>query len=146
MKKIHPPLSSHKIHQHICLDPFDLLAVLDLCIFMSWFIQDHGIILYLPLHDHYGYRTHILAGSNGLKLKNVLMVDLFLTNRQRFASQDINWWSCVDNCDAFISCSDGTHSLQWIHWSAGDVMLNFSKYVPIKSTFSKFSFLHELFL
>ncbi len=33
--------------------------------------------------------------------------------------------------DAFISCldvhSDGTHSLQRIHWWASDVMLHFSK-------------------
>ncbi len=36
----------------------------------------------------------------------------------------------------FISCSDshsgGTHSLQWIHWWANYVMLNFSKSVPMK--------------
>ncbi len=36
----------------------------------------------------------------------------------------------------FISCldshSDGTHSLQRIHWWASDVMLNFSKSVPMK--------------
>ncbi len=34
----------------------------------------------------------------------------------------------VDCCDVFISClnflSDGTHSLQRIHWWASDVMLN----------------------
>ncbi len=40
-------------------------------------------------------------------------------------------WSGVDYCDVFISCldshSDGTHSLQRIHWWASDVMLNFSK-------------------
>ncbi len=29
------------------------------------------------------------------------------------------------------SHSDGTHSLQWIHWWANDVMLNLSKSVPI---------------
>ncbi len=42
------------------------------------------------------------------------------------ASQDIDWWTGVD-CDVFISCldshSDGTHSLQRIHWWASDVML-----------------------
>ncbi len=36
----------------------------------------------------------------------------------------------VDYCDVFLSCldshSDGTHSLQSIHWWASDVMLNFS--------------------
>ncbi len=39
-------------------------------------------------------------------------------------------------CDVFISClnshSDGTHSLQMIHWK---VMLNFSKSVLIKENF-----------
>ncbi len=37
------------------------------------------------------------------------------------------------NCDVFISClnshSDGTHTLQRIHWLANDVMPNFSKSV-----------------
>ncbi len=43
-------------------------------------------------------------------------------------------WSGVDYCDVFISCldshSDGTHSLQSIHWWVSDVMLQFSKSVP----------------
>ncbi len=45
-------------------------------------------------------------------------------------------WTGVDYCDVFISCldshSDGTHSLQRIHWWASDVMLHFSKSVQIK--------------
>ncbi len=45
-------------------------------------------------------------------------------------------WSGVDYCDVFISCldshSDGTHSLQSIHWWASDVMLNLSKSIPMK--------------
>ncbi len=38
----------------------------------------------------------------------------------------------VDSCDVVISCldSDGTHSLQRIHWG-GNVMLDFSKSVPV---------------
>ncbi len=48
-------------------------------------------------------------------------------------------WSGVDYCDVFISCldshSDGTHSLQSIHWWASNVMLNISKYVPKKSEY-----------
>ncbi len=44
--------------------------------------------------------------------------------------------SLVDYCDVFISCldshSDGTHSLQRIHWWASDGMLHFSKSVPMK--------------
>ncbi len=57
------------------------------------------------------------------------MTDLLLTNMQLFTSQYIKLmdWSGVDYCDVFISCldshSDGTHSLQWIHWWVSDVML-----------------------
>ncbi len=45
-------------------------------------------------------------------------------------------WSSVDFCDVFISCldshSDGTHSLHRIHWWTSDVVLNFSKSVPMR--------------
>ncbi len=58
-------------------------------------------------------------------------MDLFLTSTQLFASQLMNW-SGVDYCDVFINCldsrSDGTHSLQRIHWWAIDVMLPFSNF------------------
>ncbi len=56
---------------------------------------------------------------------------------QLFTSHNINlrtgvmWITCGLLCFFFISCldslSDGTHSLQSIHWWAGDVMLHFSK-------------------
>ncbi len=43
----------------------------------------------------------------------------------------------VDYCDVFINCldchSDGTHSLQRIHWWASDVLLHFSKSVLMKN-------------
>ncbi len=46
-------------------------------------------------------------------------------------------WSGLDFCDVFISCldshSDGTHSLQRIHWWASDITLNFSKSVLINN-------------
>ncbi len=61
------------------------------------------------------------------------MMDLFIT--QHF-TQDIHLWTGV-NVDylwitvmfyqLFVSHSDGTHSLQSIHWGASDVMLHFSK-------------------
>ncbi len=63
------------------------------------------------------------------EVKNILMMDLFLTNTELFTSQVIKW--CVDYCGVFISCldshSDGTHSLQRIHCWATDAMLHFSK-------------------
>ncbi len=79
---------------------------------------------------------------------------------ETFVWQGINWWSGVDYCDVFISCldthSDGTHSLQRIHWWVSDVMLHFSRSLPMKKQthphlgwpkgeyiFSKFSFLGE---
>ncbi len=49
----------------------------------------------------------------------------------------------VDYCDVFISCldshSDGTHSLQRIHWWASDIMLNFSKICSDDETPSGYS-------
>ncbi len=74
--------------------------------------------------------------------------------------QNISKQTSRDYCDVFISCldshSDGTHSLQRIHWWASDAMLNLFKSVPLKKqtqieTFwSKVSanvrFLSELFL
>ncbi len=59
------------------------------------------------------------------------MMDLFLTNMQLFFNlgTGVVWITC----DVFISClgshSDGTHSLQRIHWWASDVILHFSKSV-----------------
>ncbi len=54
-------------------------------------------------------------------------------------------WSGVDYCDVFISCldSDGTHSLQSIHWWDTDAMLHFSKGWE---HFQKIFFLGEAFL
>ncbi len=66
------------------------------------------------------------------------MMNLFLTNMQLLTSQDINWWTVWG---IFISCldahSDGTHSLQRIHWWANDVMLKFSKSVPMNKHFKQ---------
>ncbi len=66
------------------------------------------------------------------------MIGLFLSCIQLFTSQGINRCTGVMwiTCDVLISCldshSDGTHSLKRIHWSASDVMLNFSKSVLMK--------------
>ncbi len=90
--------------------------VLDLCIFLS-FSEETAFRL----------STHILARSNSLKLKNS-NDGLVSYKHAAFPLMDC---SGVDYCDVFISCldshSDGTHSLQSIHWWASDVMLHFSK-------------------
>ncbi len=59
------------------------------------------------------------------------MMDLFISNMQLFTITLMTWWTrLVDYCDVFIrhlnSHSGGTHSLQRIHWWAGDIMLNLS--------------------
>ncbi len=89
-------------------------------------------------------------------------MDLFSFLFHKMLTDELEWCELhVDYCDVFISCldshSDGTHSLQRIHWWASDVMLNFSKSVLMKKQthlhlrwpegeyiFSKFSFLGEL--
>ncbi len=88
-------------------------------------------LFYFHLFTHYsGFWNYILARSDSLKLKH--LIDEFITKMQLLASQDLNWshvdylWFIVM---FFISCldsySDGTHSLQRIHWWASDVMLHF---------------------
>ncbi len=66
--------------------------------------------------------------------KNIGLIYLFLTNTQLFTLQAVDWCH-VDCCDVFLrclnSCSEGTHSLQRIHWWAGDVMLHFNKSVEM---------------
>ncbi len=117
-----------KIHYNasfcICLELFSLVNGA-WSVHISFLIQN----FFFWRTQFYGLRTHILAGSNGLKLKH-LMIDLFPTNTQLFTSQDVNWWTGVVwiTCGllwCFISCldahSDGTHSLQRIHWWASGV-------------------------
>ncbi len=92
--------------------------------------------------------------------KTILRIeDSYISQKQQLK---MSWWICylqtcsfsfhktlinglescelfVDYCDVCISCldyhSDGTHSLQRIHWWASDVMLNFSKSVLMKNKF-----------
>ncbi len=84
----------------------------------------------------------------------LLIMDSCFGQKRRFDMKTSQWWIClsqtcsfslhkmltdglewcgllVDYCDVFISCldshSDGTHSLQRIHWWASDGMLHSSK-------------------
>ncbi len=99
----------------------------------------------------------------GHNVTNILIMHLKFSLHQMLID-GLEWCGLlVDYCDVFISCldshSDGTHSLQRIHWWASDVMLHFSKSVLMKKQthlhlewpegeciFSKFPFLGELFL
>ncbi len=88
----------------------------------------------LMWEDNRGFLwTHILARSNTLKIKSLY---LFLTDMHKMLFDGLEWCGLPDYCDVFISClnyhSDGTHSLQRIHLWVNDVMLNFSKSVPLK--------------
>ncbi len=80
----------------------------------------------------------ILARSNGLKLKKVLMMDLFLTNMQLFASLDLNYWTGVVWIIVMFLSAVWTLILTApIHlrgsiWWAIDVVLNISKSVLMK--------------
>ncbi len=107
------------------------------------------------------------------------ITNLYFDQKQRFKVKT-SWWICflqtrsfwlhkmltdglewcgllVDYCDVFISCldshSDGTHSLQRIHWWASDatflqICSDKNKLIYIldegESVFSKLSFLGEL--
>ncbi len=84
---------------------------------------------------------HILARSDDLKLKCLnggfanYKHTVFLLHKMLI--DGLEWCGLlVDYCDVFISCldshSDGTHSLQMIHWWASDAMLDFSKSVLMK--------------
>ncbi len=129
-----------------------LICIVDLYIFLSWFRLNH-------LGENFGLWTHILTGSNVLRIQTQLLI-----------SEAGNWWTIgcgllVDYCDVFISCldshSDGTHSLQRIHWWASDAILHFSKseeheeawrnkliyiFNGLSVYFSKCTFLGELLL
>ncbi len=66
--------------------------------------------------------------KDSFEVKNILIIDLFLTKMQLLSLLDVKLDGLlVDYCDVFISYldsqSDGTHSLQMIH---------LSKSVPIK--------------
>ncbi len=91
-----------------------------------------------------GIEDLYLVRSNGLMLKKIFLMDLFLTNTQLFTSlhkmliDGLEWRGLiVDYCHVFISCldphSDGTHSLHRIHWGASGGMMNFSKSVLMKT-------------
>ncbi len=83
---------------------------------------------------------NFLARSNSLKLKH--LNDGFVSYKRanfHLLTDGLEWCELlVDYCDVFISCldshSDGTHSLQRIHWWATDVMIHFSKSETNSST------------
>ncbi len=147
-----------KIHLHICLhNCFGLFSLINSMwsLHTSLLIQKNKYIYFPWRKRYYGLHTCVLARSNVLKLKKTLWWNCQL---QTCSFSLHNW--CY--CDVFISCldshSDGTHSLHRIHWwRVSDVMLHFSKSVPMKKQthlnlgwpqgeyiFSRFSFNKQL--
>ncbi len=86
-----------------------------------------------PKKQYEDYGPHILSRSNCLKLKQHNDGSVSY-NEQLFALKEDRMWCgllwCFYHC--LDSHSDGTHSLQRIHWGVNDVMLHSSKSVPMK--------------
>ncbi len=136
-------LSLHiKTYQHICLELFLVCFYFQwyfwycLCMFLSWFRQD-DILLKIAKY----YRALVLNWKQWFKVKKILMMHSLFAKTQLFTSQDVNWWTAVVQitCGVFISCldsiSDGTHSLQSIHWWASDVKYISSNVFPWRNKF-----------
>ncbi len=69
------------------------------------------------------------SGEKYVQIKHLYKWKQFKTNM--WVDFDVRGQQGMDYCDVFISCldshSDGTHSLQRIHWWASDAVLHFSK-------------------
>ncbi len=112
--------------------------MLNLCIFHSWFRWDG----FFTGRSNFMDRRLIVWPRNILMLKTYQWWICFLKtcsfSLHKTLFDGLEWCGLlVHYCDVFISCldshSDGTHSLQMIHWWASDVMLNFSKSVLMKN-------------
>ncbi len=79
-------VSHIKTHQWICLELFWICVDFTPDSDEMTFSLEKKI---LWIEDSY------LVRNNGLTVKNVLMMDLFLTNIQLLSSQDVNWWTGV---------------------------------------------------
>ncbi len=102
--------------------------MLDLCKFLSWFRRDY--FFSLGKTQYYGFWIHILARSSNLKLKTwIWLLQTRSFSLHQTLIDGLEWCGLlVDYYYVFTSShSDGTHSLQSIHWWASDVMLHFSK-------------------
>ncbi len=95
MKKSTPccPLTSKStlIFPYNCFGLFLLVTVLDLCIFLSqfrlddFFTGERNLLLEVLYFDQ----------KQQFEVKNLLILNLFLTNTQILTLQDINWWTGV---------------------------------------------------
>ncbi len=162
--------SRHFLTSNCCIQLKYKSSIHNIALFGEKVISSESGEKYAQIKHHLHADYRLLFGLKAMvEIENALMMYLFVTNTQLFTSHDVNWWLewcglLVDYCDVLISCldahSDGTHSLQRIHCWANDVMLHFSKSVPInkqmkldhvgwpvsESILSTFSVLDELYL
>ncbi len=83
---------------------------------------------------YYGLWTYVLATNVKTHYRWICFLQTRSFSLHKMLIDELEWCGLfVDYCNVFISClnshSDGTHSLQRIHWWASDVMLNFFKSV-----------------
>ncbi len=101
---------------------FCLLTMYNLWMFLSWFRRDY----------FFSEESNIMEKLVSYKAFHFSGVRTLTDGLESFVLLE-------DYCDVFISClnthSDGTHSLQMIHWWESDVMLNFSNEQTNSSTF-----------
>ncbi len=70
--------------------------MLDLCRFLSWFRPEHFFTGGSTIMD----RDLNFSWKWWFEVKNILIMDLFLTQMQLLSSQDVNWWTGV----VWITC------------------------------------------
>ncbi len=132
------PLTSKSTHIFF-LYCFRLWKVLDLCI--QYFSPD---IDKMTFSLEKAIQIEDFSHTQRFEVRNSSLNDGFVSYKQAAFHFSLHKMlidgleSCgllVDYCDVFISCldshSDGTHSLQMIHWWA--IMLHFSKSVHIEN-------------
>ncbi len=129
-----PCLSSDiNIHPYICLETFWTVFTCNQCWICAYFSHDSDQMAF-SLEEAIS-RMRILARSNGFEIKKILNWG-FISYKYvafNFIIYSLMDWSVVDYLEVlWITHSDGTHSLQRIHWWASDGMLNYSKSIQIK--------------
>ncbi len=115
-------------HQHPLTHMFVTVFACKWCLICAYSSPDWAEITYFTGESNIVNKG--VTSNKVKKKKNMLMMDLFLT--EMFLNpQDVNWWTGVlwFTCGllwCFISYldshSDGTHSLQMIHWWTSNVM------------------------
>ncbi len=121
---------SHQNPMIICLELFLSIFTCKRCLICADVSLDSGKTTF---KRYYGLWNYILAGSNSLMIIFLGWICFLQTHSfclLQMLSDGLEWCGSLA-CDVFISCldshSDGTHSLQSIHWWASDGMLHYPK-------------------